>query len=457
MKKVLQILAIAMLLPVYAIAQSSDWEFQTVIPPDTSIDSSHGAAFDAAGNLWTAPYYSSATDDGPRNFVYCYDTEGQPCEDVPYVHSVAAGDSTFYFAPITGLAADENGDIVISSHRYRNAAGDWVGEVSAYILKIDHTNGELLDYYEVTSGQAQHIAIDGEGYLFHSAVFPGHPIGILDPDMNELAVVTDNRSGFARNIVVNREGTRVYQPTDFSTEFVDGDDTTTVSGRVEVYEGDVFSGYALIDTMRFIGMDPGASAVCPQTGVVYFAASGTGGAPLTDPDRWDALTVYGFAPDDQGEYQVVDEVMWHFGDADPYNPVYRTMAISSDGFGMVLGAFDRGGLPGIQYFERDELLVIDTSVDEVLSEVPAGYDLGQNYPNPFNPATQINFEIGQSGMVTLKVYDVLGREVATLVNDNLQAGSHTASFDATSLSSGTYIYALEANGIRMSRKMMLVK
>ncbi len=88
---------------------------------------------------------------------------------------------------------------------------------------------------------------------------------------------------------------------------------------------------------------------------------------------------------------------------------------------------------------------------------PTNFVLHQNYPNPFNPSTTISFTIPKSSYVTLKVYDVLGREVAELVNGDLQAGSHSINFDASRLSSGTYFYRLQAgNGVKM-KKMMLIK
>jgi hypothetical protein len=90
-------------------------------------------------------------------------------------------------------------------------------------------------------------------------------------------------------------------------------------------------------------------------------------------------------------------------------------------------------------------------------ERPEGFRLEQNYPNPFNPSTRIAFAVRGSGFVSLKVYDLLGREVQTLVNEELKAGSYETTFDASSLASGTYIYRLStAEGIQ-SRKMMLVK
>jgi len=79
------------------------------------------------------------------------------------------------------------------------------------------------------------------------------------------------------------------------------------------------------------------------------------------------------------------------------------------------------------------------------------------YPNPFNTVTNISFTIPQTGQVSLHVYNLLGQEVTTLVRSNLQAGTHTIPFDGSALSSGVYIYSLEANGFTANRKMALVK
>ena len=81
----------------------------------------------------------------------------------------------------------------------------------------------------------------------------------------------------------------------------------------------------------------------------------------------------------------------------------------------------------------------------------------QNYPNPFNPTTNISYSLSTSGHVTLKVYDILGREVKTLVNDDEAAGYHTATFDASRLASGIYFYRLTAPGIVKVKKMLLTK
>jgi hypothetical protein len=91
------------------------------------------------------------------------------------------------------------------------------------------------------------------------------------------------------------------------------------------------------------------------------------------------------------------------------------------------------------------------------SEAPIGFALHQNFPNPFNPTTHFGFRIADFGLVTLKVFDVLGREVATLVNENLQAGTHERTFDAENLASGIYMYRLQAGGRAITRRMLLVR
>jgi plastocyanin len=90
---------------------------------------------------------------------------------------------------------------------------------------------------------------------------------------------------------------------------------------------------------------------------------------------------------------------------------------------------------------------------------PAVFELRQNYPNPFNPSTTIGFTVGGkgSGMVNLTVYNLIGQAVATVVNERLPAGNHSATFDARDLPSGVYVYRLEADGFRMSRAMVLMR
>ena len=99
--------------------------------------------------------------------------------------------------------------------------------------------------------------------------------------------------------------------------------------------------------------------------------------------------------------------------------------------------------------------LVELSTEE--SIMPKEFALHQNYPNPFNPSTQIAFDLPESADVRLTVFDVLGRQVANLINQPMKAGSHTVNFDAQRLASGVYIYRLEAGSFSMTRNMMLIK
>jgi hypothetical protein len=88
---------------------------------------------------------------------------------------------------------------------------------------------------------------------------------------------------------------------------------------------------------------------------------------------------------------------------------------------------------------------------------PVSYSLSQNYPNPFNPSTTIKFSIQNTGLVSLKIYNMLGQEVATIINSELKPGSYSYSFNASRLSSGVYFYSLNAGSFNQTKKMMLLK
>jgi len=117
------------------------------------------------------------------------------------------------------------------------------------------------------------------------------------------------------------------------------------------------------------------------------------------------------------------------------------------GRGTASGGFDRLG------YAEDIITGIETLADIQ----PEHFHLKQNYPNPFNPATTIEFTLPQSGFVTLKVYNLLGEEVAVLLEAHQPAGNYTVNFDASQLTSGIYYYTLAADGYQQTRKMVLLR
>ena len=97
------------------------------------------------------------------------------------------------------------------------------------------------------------------------------------------------------------------------------------------------------------------------------------------------------------------------------------------------------------------------SVNEHAIQLPTNCSLSQNYPNPFNPTTTIRYSLTAAGMVELSVFDVSGREVATLIRERQAAGSYSVEFDATMIPSGIYFYRLQTTRFSAMRKMVLVK
>ena len=100
---------------------------------------------------------------------------------------------------------------------------------------------------------------------------------------------------------------------------------------------------------------------------------------------------------------------------------------------------------------------INVGIHSVATEVPGSYTLFQNYPNPFNPTTNIRFALTKQSNVTLKIYDNLGKEIATLVNEVKSAGTYIVDFNASNYASGIYFYKLTTNEFSDVKKMVLIK
>ena len=98
-----------------------------------------------------------------------------------------------------------------------------------------------------------------------------------------------------------------------------------------------------------------------------------------------------------------------------------------------------------------------TGVKSGEEQIPVGYSLSQNYPNPFNPTTLIRYSLGESGRINLRLFDILGNEIAVLVDREETAGVHEVSFDGSNLASGVYFYNLRAGEFNETRKLMLLK
>jgi len=134
--------------------------------------------------------------------------------------------------------------------------------------------------------------------------------------------------------------------------------------------------------------------------------------------------------------------------------------LTNEGVRVELDIADGQPYEGETYATGAAIVVTSGSATSVRNDVGAtvkGFALNQNFPNPFNPSTTLSFSLPQSGMTTLKVYDIIGKEVASLIDEDLTAGLYSVPFNASHLPSGVYFYTLHSGNYRMTKKMALVK
>ena len=135
-------------------------------------------------------------------------------------------------------------------------------------------------------------------------------------------------------------------------------------------------------------------------------------------------------------------------------PIFREYHYYANGVGMVKNVRT---IPNSEAHTDELISYVVTGVEEVNHPAPSAYSLSQNYPNPFNPITKISWQSPVSSWQTLIVYDVLGNEVQTLVNEVRSAGNYELEYNASGLSSGFYFYKLTAGSFAETKKMLLMK
>jgi hypothetical protein len=183
---------------------------------------------------------------------------------------------------------------------------------------------------------------------------------------------------------------------------------------------------------------------------------------LVNPLFWysgDPVTNYGWIniePRDQRQMQNIGPFTLVAGEEYEIFVAY-SVGQGTDALSSITEVKDISMIAGVLYSSNFDTSTI-VSVDETSSgNIPDKYFLSQNYPNPFNPSTMIKFTIADFGFVNLKIYDVLGNEVATLADEYKSPGSYEVEFDASGLPSGIYFYQLKTEGFVETKKMILVK
>lgn len=174
-------------------------------------------------------------------------------------------------------------------------------------------------------------------------------------------------------------------------------------------------------------------------------------------DNWDSfMTRLGTktAPDNHiYSAQNYGDSTWHIAYTAPDTAAYLHLAQIRNRSGNAWAVRQRGGITlGLHSAAEGGPSAVQPG-----NAAPSAYSLSQNYPNPFNPATTIKYSIPEGRVVNIKVFDILGKEVAVLTNEFQNAGTYTVQFDGSSLPSGMYIYRIQAGAFTESRKLMLLK
>ncbi len=184
-------------------------------------------------------------------------------------------------------------------------------------------------------------------------------------------------------------------------------------------------------------------------GKIY--STGVSGNEFTknSDDKWKSknYTSYDFRTDPVNKPSSFRKIEFVFGVSTVFKPCYVKVKVQFRNLAL------------IHTDNSVEIIDFPQDVTDVLDKesIPNNFSLSQNYPNPFNPSTTISYQLPNNGFVTLKVYDILGKEVATLVNEQKSAGKYEAKFNASNLTSGTYIYKISAGNSVQIKKMILMK
>jgi hypothetical protein len=433
MKK-LSALFIFVLMTTGAFAQST-WTFDKHFPDTTSLrigSGAHGVAVDPYGRVWFH-LYSSAVDSiwngnawVKTGALYCFNPDGTQASFSPIKVFVAPGAVDSLVANTgRGIKAHRDGDILASHFDFTH--------------KVDYKTGLSKGVIRNTVGaSAVANASTSEGVIFSANVAPGNPIKMWDPTFTFLGNAVDSSVGFSRGFEVSADGNTIYWA---------GYDKHCV---LKYNRPDEFSPFTVVDTV-FKGFDSESFVWHPKQNLLYASAGSNNDLPNRYPGAttfWTSRTWYGMDPETN---EMKDSITWQmYPGATDARP--RGIAFTASGDTAYVVAFGAANYPPMQRWVRPP----SSSVKD-LGMVADDFRLFQNYPNPFNPSTEIKFSLKSAGFTTLKVYDILGKEVATLVSENLNSGVYAFSFDASKLASGTYIYEVVSNNVRLTNKMLLMK
>ena len=422
---------------VFASASFAQWEFVKNFPDDNfkGGTGSHGIAVDPDGKVWIQLFGitdSVETDTGKVGVrvLYVFNPDGSPAPFSP-IKTITVGGVTDTLFKATnnsnrGLRPDHEGNILAS--------------IAQTVYRLDYKTGAGLAKVIPQATSLTAVGVSDNGDVYVGKVLPNNPLQILDKDFNVIGNVVDSTVGFSRSLEVSGDGNTVFWA------------GYTNHAIYKYNRPDEFSDFGVPDTV-LKGFDSESCAWNPKTGYLWFSAGSYNDLPNRFPGAVTSWSPGGWYAYDVVADQVVDSLKWNFFTPANINERPRGIDFSVGGDTAYVGCFGASDFPAVQMFVNRGAV----KVAERPSSIPEGYALSQNFPNPFNPTTEIKFSIGKAGLASIKVYTLLGEEVATVVEKIYPAGDHRITFDASRLSTGTYVYELRSNGVRLTNKMTFMK
>jgi hypothetical protein len=444
--RILQLLVVVLALSAFAFAQTTRYNYQFAGAfPDTNMkgaSGAHGVAVDPEGKVWIQLFSGTGKDSMDVGggvykklypFAYVINPNGTPAAFSPITMlTVSAVTDTFLASNNRGIAKDANGNIVGTR-----------GTGATY--RVNYKTGAGMHKVIPQATAPVMPAFTSLNEMFTANVLTATgPIRIFDENFSYLGNVCDTSYGYSRTIGVSADGNDVYW-------------TSYTQPGVIIYHSDNGSlgPYVETDTVLW-GMTVESITWHPVTGYLWVStgnAFAPSGFSVDANYKWSDWTFYAFKTPVTRSSTPVDSFTWN-GANSTIDPRPRGIAFSPTGDTVYVAQFNSSVVEGVQRFIGSP----STSVAPEKGLVATGYELSQNYPNPFNPSTQIKFSLVASGSISLKVYDVLGKEVAVLAEGTHSPGVYTVSFDAAGLSSGMYFYTLKtSNGFTETKKMLLMK
>ena len=416
----------------------AQWQHSGPFPSSASFTGGAGVnalAVDPLGRVWIAILgkVDSILVPGLGSRGVCvirvYNPDGSSATFSPIKHITVGGVTDTLWSPATALAVDHRGNIIVAT--------------SNKLYRVNSQTGAGMSRYDdgqATAGRA--VATSANGFVFWLP--SAASVRILDSLFT--LVGTISLASFGRTLAVSSDAKDVY---------IAG---TTTHCVTKYHSNTGPGGTYTVEKLVMLGFECESMAFHPTTGRLWGSAGSVNDRPNRYPGvitNYEVNTWYAcnLANDSTGEY-----IKWTFSANDSVNERPRAMAFTPGGDTAYVGVTGSGNVFAVRRYTRT-LAGVAPNVSAASSS-SSSYVLHQNYPNPFNPTTAIKFTIpvgtGHAPSV-LKVYDVLGREVATLLNEVQQPGEHLVQFDASHLSSGVYLYRLQAGDRSFTRRMIIVR